>query len=116
ICRPPYHRSESSGCITRHDAERPLNNPPVPPPLTSAERSALQVRWRSLVPLAVALVALLSLLLVQTRIEQRTRVLFDNLSDVADPARSSATALELALALEVAGTRGFLLTGEPGFV
>jgi len=74
------------------------------------------VRWRSLVPLAVALVALLSLLLVQTRIEQRTRVLFDNLSRVGDPARSSATELELALALEVAGTRGFLLTGAPGFV
>ena len=93
-----------------------MNNSPVPPPLTSAERSALQVRWRSLVPLAVALVALLSLLLVQTRIEQRTRVLFDNLSRVGDPARSSATELELALALEVAGTRGFLLTGAPGFV
>ena len=74
------------------------------------------MRWRSLVPLAVALVALLSLLLVQTRIEQRTRVLFDNLSRVGDPARSSATELELALALEVAGTRGFLLTGAPGFV
>lgn len=73
------------------------------------------MRWRPLVPLAVALVALLSLLIVQTRIEQRTRVLFDNLSSVGDPARSSATDLELALALEIAGTRGFLLTGEPGF-
>ncbi|HEY4131513.1 MAG TPA: ATP-binding protein [Gemmatimonadaceae bacterium] len=59
--------------------------------------------------------ALLSLLLVQARIEQRTRALFDNLSSVADPARSSATDLELGLALEVAGTRGFLLTGDPGF-
>lgn len=92
-----------------------MNDSRVPPPLTSAERSALRVRWRPLVPLAVALVALLSLLLVQAGIEQRTRALFDNLSSVADPARSSATDLELALALEVAGTRGFLLTGEPGF-
>lgn len=101
--------------ITEH-GESSLNDSRVPPPLTSAERSALQVRWRPVVPLAVALVALLSLLLVQARMEQRTRVLFDNLSDVADPARSSATDLELALALEVAGTRGFLLTGESGFV
>jgi len=92
-----------------------LNDSRVPPPLTSAERSALQVRWRAVVPLAVVLVALLSLLLVQARIEQRTRVLFDDLSSVADPARSSATDLELGLALEVAGTRGFLLTGDVGF-
>ena len=101
--------------ITSLDGDCSLTDSRVPPPLTSAERSALQVRWRTLVPLAVALVALLLLLLVQARIEQRTRVLFDDLSSIADPARSSVTDLELGLALEIAGTRGFLLTGDVGF-
>ena len=98
-----------------HGDEGSLKDSAITSPLTSAERSALHLRWRPLVPLGLALLALLSLLVVDLWIERRMGVLFDEQSNVAEPASALLTDIELALALEVAGARGFVLTGDTAF-
>ncbi|HEU4993528.1 MAG TPA: PAS domain-containing sensor histidine kinase, partial [Gemmatimonadaceae bacterium] len=94
---------------------RPLRVEAAPQPLSPHERSALRRRWRPLIPLGIALVSLLSLLLVLLNVERRARAALERISSVTDPARAAVTEVELALAMEIAGTRGFLLTGDEEF-
>lgn len=68
-------------------------------------------RWRTLLPLALVLLSLLSLALLPLFIERRLAALRNRL-DTAESARHVATEIELGLAAEAAGTRGYLLTGD----
>jgi PAS domain S-box-containing protein len=75
----------------------------------------LHQRWRPLVPLALAIISLVSLVLVLLVVEHRTRDTLDVLANVVDPARAAVTDIELALALEMSASRGFLATGDERF-
>ena len=86
-----------------------------PQALSSDERSELHRRWRPLIPLAGAIVSLVSLVLVLLLVERRTRDTLDVLANVVDPARAAVTDIELALALEMSASRGFLVSGEQRF-
>lgn len=87
----------------------------VPRALSSDERSELHRRWRPLVPLALAIISLVSLVLVLLVVERRTRDTLDILANVVDPARAAVTDIELALALEMSASRGFLASGDERF-
>lgn len=91
---------------------RPLRVEAAPQPLSPHERSTLRRRSRPLIPLGIALVSLLSLLLVLLNVERRARAALERISSVTDPARAAATEVELALAMEIGGVRGFLLSGD----
>lgn len=86
----------------------------------SGPRSAEYVRrsdagtrsWKTRLPVAAVLVALFSLALLPVAIERRARGLWSEISDVAEPARTRLAQIQLGLAREAAGTRGFLLTGD----
>ena len=69
-------------------------------------------RRRAALPLLLVIVSLAALALLPIVIQGRIGAIRREISDVADPARSDLTELQLALALELAGTRGFLLTGD----
>lgn len=73
-------------------------------------------RWRPVIPLAIAIFSLTSLLLVLLRVERRTYAALADLTDVADPARAAVTAVELTLSLENSGARAYLLSGDPRFI
>ncbi|MGH7616723.1 MAG: hypothetical protein ACREPM_05790 [Gemmatimonadaceae bacterium] len=83
--------------------------------LSPDERSELHRRWRPLVPLAVAIISLVSLVFVLLLVEHRTRDTLDILANVVDPARAAVTDIKLALALEMSASRGFLASGEERF-
>lgn len=87
----------------------------VPRALSSDERSELH-RWRPLVPLALAIISLVSLVLILLFVEHRTHDELEILVNVMDPARAAVTDIELALALEVSASRGFLASGGEPFV
>jgi PAS domain S-box-containing protein len=84
--------------------------------LSPDERSALHRRWRPLIPLTIAVVSLLLLVLGLVYLDGRTRMIVNSLANVTQPARRAVTEIELALALDIAGTRGYLLTGDQRFV
>ena len=82
--------------------------------LLSVERSA----WRaaaSWLPAVLVLLSLTLLVVVPWVMQQQTRVLHDEIHDVISPARDELTKIVQALAAEMAGTRGYLLTGDPAF-
>jgi len=87
----------------------------MPRALSSDERSELHRRWRPLLPLALAVISLVSLVLVLLLVEHRTRDTLDILANVVDPARAAVTDIELALALEMSASRGFLASGDKRF-
>lgn len=91
-----------------------LGNLPIS--LSPAERSALRRRWRPVIPLAIAIISLASLVFVLLRVEQRTRASLADRADLVDPARAAVTAIELTLALENSGAYGYMLSGDPRFV
>ena len=87
-----------------------------PSALSPRERYALHRRWRPVIPLALAVLSLLSLVLVLLGVERQTRSALNEFTEIVDPARAAVTTIELTLALERADVSGFLLTGDPRFV
>ena len=68
--------------------------------------------WRAWLPFALVLLSLLALAIVPILTNRRIEAHRAVIIGTADPARSLLRDIELALALESAGTRGYLLTGE----
>jgi PAS domain S-box-containing protein len=66
-------------------------------------------------PLALAVLSLVSLVLVLVGVEHQTRSALDEFTAIVDPARAAVTTIELTLALERSDVAGFLLTGDPRF-
>ncbi|MBX6363712.1 MAG: PAS domain S-box protein, partial [Gemmatimonadetes bacterium] len=69
-------------------------------------------RRRTFIPLALVLVSLASLILVPFLVQRSVDELRREITHVAEPARALVTEIQLVLALEVAGARAFLLTGD----
>jgi PAS domain S-box-containing protein len=67
------------------------------------------------IPLALAVLSLLSLVLVLLGVEHQTRSALNEFTEIVDPARAAVTTIELTLALERSDVAGFLLTGDPRF-
>lgn len=63
-------------------------------------------------PLLLAVGALFFLALLPIFIQSRIATSLDDLSEVMDPASTAVSDMQVALAQEAAGTRGFLLTGD----
>jgi signal transduction histidine kinase len=61
------------------------------------------------------LAALLCVALFPFLVGRRSSLAWDRITRVVEPARALASELQLALALEAAGTRGYLLTGDPSY-
>src|SRR5262245_53059516 len=87
-----------------------------PSALSPRERSALHRRWRPVIPLALAVLSLLSLVLILLGVERQTRSALQEFTEIVDPARAAVTTIALTLALERADVSGFLLTGDQRFV
>ena len=82
-------------------------------PLTVEERSHLRRRWQATWPFAVVIGALVCLVVIPFITQRRTHGLWNELATVADPARALTTEIQLALALEYAGTQEYLQTANP---
>lgn len=63
-------------------------------------------------PLALVLLSLTLLAVIPLLEQRRMAARLDQISQIVDPARTAVADMQVALALEAAGTRGFLLTGE----
>ncbi|HET7563439.1 MAG TPA: PAS domain-containing sensor histidine kinase [Gemmatimonadaceae bacterium] len=77
--------------------------------------SLLIARRSSWFAFALVLVSLLLLAILPMLVHLRTGRMNRYITDVIGPARAFLTDMDGALALEAAGTRGFLLTGEPQY-
>ena len=95
--------------------DRPSQTRGFPSALSPRERYALHRRWRPVIPLALAVLSLLSLVLVLLGVERQTRSALNEFTEIVDPARAAVTTIELTLALERSDVSGFLLTGDPRF-
>jgi PAS domain S-box-containing protein len=84
-----------------------------PSPLSAQERSRLRRRWQAAWPSGVVLASLVCLVIIPLLIQSKTRRLWNEIANVADPARSVTTEIQLALALESSVTQEFLQTGSP---
>src|SRR6185503_2415478 len=84
--------------------------------VTPRERSALHRSWTTWLPLALVVISLLSLAFVPLLVQRRTNALRDQIASSAEPSRALIAEIQGSLALETAGARGFLLTGDEGFV
>ncbi|HSJ32585.1 MAG TPA: ATP-binding protein [Longimicrobiales bacterium] len=60
--------------------------------------------------------SLLTLAALAIVVDQHLAELGDDISDVASPVRTAVREIQVELALETAGTRGYLLTGDSSFV
>src|SRR6185503_13104365 len=80
--------------------------------LSAKERSRLRRRWRASWPSAVVLASLVGLVIVPLLTERKTRQLWHETANIADPARALTTEIQLALALESSSTQEFLQTGS----
>ena len=69
-------------------------------------------RLRVLLPLTLVLLSLVSFALGPLLVGRRIAALREELTEVIDPAHARVTEVQLALALEAAYSRGYLLTGE----
>lgn len=82
-----------------------------PPPAESYVRSVIDRRaW--FLSVAAVLFCLGALLLVPALFERRARAIRTEIAEVALPAHDRVDEIELALALEVAEVRGYLVTGR----
>ena len=63
-------------------------------------------------PLILALMSLLFLALLPMFIQSRIAAALDELSELMEPASTAVSDMQVAVALEAAGTRAFLLTGD----
>src|SRR5690606_22443172 len=69
----------------------------------------------ALAPVLV-IVLLASLALVPILLQIRIRQLRTELESVAEPARTLVSQIQLRLAMEAVGARGYMLTGQPSYV
>lgn len=82
-----------------------------------AESSAdARTRRKVVLPFVLVLVSLLSVVAAAFAVEWRTSRRWNEISELIDPARSMLGQIKLDLALETAGVRGFVLTGDSMFV
>lgn len=84
--------------------------------MAKAPSPAVGSRRLARLALTVVLVALLCLAALPLIMQRRTERLNNEIAEAAAPARDVLTQLQLALALESASTRGFLLTGDSAYV
>ena len=70
-------------------------------------------RRQTILPLALVLTSLLSLVLLPVITMQATESIRDDIATLAEPARSQVTRIQNAIALESATVRGYVLTGDP---
>lgn len=77
------------------------SGPHVPPP-----------RRTPTLPLVFIILALVASIAVPWAIELHLMRLWSDISDTADPARTLVADIQAAVGIEMAGTRGFLLTGD----
>lgn len=69
-------------------------------------------RRSATVPVTIILASLIGLVIAQYVIQIRVGQRWAEISELGEPARTLVTEIQLALGLEAAGTRGFLLTGD----
>src|SRR6266513_792251 len=74
------------------------------------------MRLKTRLPLVLVVVSLALLAILPFPVQWRINRLNAEIATVAEPARHSVTQVQGALALEAAGARGFLLTGDEQFV
>lgn len=78
-------------------------------------RGRIRLRWRDLgvqLPLVLVMGSLVSVALLPMMLQGRISASLNEISEVVEPIHRSVDEIQLALALEAAGTRGFLLTGD----
>ena len=85
--------------------------PSVSIEVTDARRPLLS-RARALMPFSLVLFSLLSLVVLQLVTSHRIETLRNRISTMSEPARALVTEIQSSLALEVASTRAYLLTGD----
>ena len=71
--------------------------------------------WRTRLPLGLVLGSLVAIALVPVLVGRSIERSRSTILNVAEPARGLVTEIQLALALETGGVRGFLLTGDGEF-
>ncbi|HEU4643506.1 MAG TPA: PAS domain-containing protein, partial [Gemmatimonadaceae bacterium] len=81
----------------------------------AGDRLRVIARRRARLAPALVLASLVLLAILPVLESYRMQQLWRELTTVIEPARSLVTRMQAALALEAAGTRGYLLTGEPRF-
>jgi len=86
------------------------------PATTPGDRQELVSARSTLIPLAFVILALLALALLPVLMHSRTRDMQSLVIEEISPARRHLAAIQLALAREMSGLRGFLLTGEEAFL
>jgi len=94
----------------------------VPPPegghldkevLQRPERAS---RWSTVAPFLLGLLAFAGLVAVPWEAHRRTAMVQESLLDTYAPARNLVTHIQYELATELAGARGFLITGQQRYV
>jgi signal transduction histidine kinase len=80
-------------------------------PITQAAMDRF-ARWRMHAPLTLASIALALLAVVPICVHWYMGTRLDAIAAVLEPARGAVNDMQVALAVEAAGTRGFLLTGD----
>ena len=114
---PPHHRSSSVSPRRTDDAVAEIRARIDQRALSAGvaeERRPLLSRARALLPFGLVLV-LLSLVVLQLVTTHRTESLRARISTLAEPARALVTEIQNSLALDIASTRAFLLTGDAAF-
>ncbi|HWV57165.1 MAG TPA: CHASE3 domain-containing protein, partial [Longimicrobiales bacterium] len=86
------------------------------PASAPAEQAELVSARSTLIPLGFVILALLMLALIPVLMQSRTREARALATEEIQPARRQLAVIQLALAREMSGLRGFLLTGEPLFL
>lgn len=85
------------------------------PPSDTPEPARKAGLARPLLPVTLVALALITLAIVAVSIDRQMVVLAREITNVADPFRAAVRETQTSLALETAGTRGYLLTGDSGF-
>ncbi len=88
---------------------------PVHDPEPLPQRPGAAPWWAALVPLSLLLLSLLGLLATVIVADRRARGAWGEISELATPAGTLVNELQTDLAREMAGRRGFLLTGTATF-
>ncbi|HEX5435958.1 MAG TPA: ATP-binding protein [Gemmatimonadaceae bacterium] len=101
--RAGAHAAASSGVLTDQRASE------------AGERLHQMAARKGYLAPALVLVSLLLLAILPLLVARHTRALWNDIALVAEPTRSLVMELQTALALEAAGTRGYLLTGNEKF-
>ena len=71
---------------------------------------------RPLLPVILVVLSLLSLAALAIVVDAHLAELGDDITEISSPARTAVREIQVALGLETAGTRGYLLTGDTTFL